>query len=72
MPERTLGDKLLDEYRDLIIKITKLDCFIEKNEKFKKLDEDEQKLMIGQREAMETYIRILGLRLGGLFKKDGE
>lgn len=72
MPERKLGDKLLDEYRDLIIKITKLNGFIEKSEKFKKLEEDEQKLLIWQRETMETYIRILGLRLGGLFKEVGE
>lgn len=56
-------ERVINEVKELDIKITALDNFIENNEIYKKLSEDEQIRLIQQVRAMEYYFSILVERI---------
>ena len=55
--------RLRKELEDLNFKIEKLNNFIEKNDIFKTIDLEEQKLLKEQREIMNKYANILRKRI---------
>ena len=55
--------RLKKELEDLNFKIEKLNNFIEKNDIFKTMDLEEQKLLEEQREIMTKYANILRKRI---------
>jgi len=59
----TIIEKLPKEKSDLDKKITKLNDFIAKNEKYQSLSEMQQLLLVMQSKAMETYSDVLQARI---------
>ena len=59
----TFVDRMRKELTELQDKINKANAFILGNEQFKRLDEDEQNDLVEQRNAMQTYGKILVRRL---------
>lgn len=62
MEEKTLTDwqqRVIDESKDLSIKISKLEEFIQESVMFKKLSVGEQVRLILQLKFMEQYWRVL-------------
>jgi hypothetical protein len=55
-------ERVVQEKKDLDVKIEALKTFIE-GDAFHEVEEDEQKRMLDQLEAMDTYSEILGDRI---------
>ena len=63
-----MGERLIEEYTELVKKIVKLKVFIGGNT-FKTLETDEQKLLLDQLDHMDGYYRCLNSRLLRLMKQ---
>lgn len=59
----TFQDRVRTEAKELSDKLTKLDAFIQGNEQFKRLSEDEQTDLLGQYSAMCSYKHHLDQRI---------
>lgn len=55
--------RVVDEYVELMRKVTDLNNFIEKNDFFKSLERQEKELLITQLNIMKSYESILRLRI---------
>ena len=55
--------RLKEEFKDLSLKIEKLNNFIERDETYKTIDPKEQELLKEQREVMTKYASILRKRI---------
>lgn len=61
--------KIIDEYNELNVKYSKLMAFIYDEEKFDKLDKEDQDDLVLQANIIIAYVSILNKRLKRLFKK---
>lgn len=57
-------DCMLDEFKELNEKTTKLRDFLVNNVKEADIDNLNKDLLVGQLKAMETYLTILSVRIG--------
>lgn len=57
-------DRMLDEFKKLNEKTTKLRDFLVNNVKEADIDNLNKDLLVGQLKAMETYLTILSVRIG--------
>lgn len=57
-------DRMLEEFRELNEKVTKIREFVTNEEKFNAVDMLNKDLLIAQLKAMETYLSVLSIRLG--------
>lgn len=57
-------DRMLEEFRELNEKVTKIREFVTNEEKFSTVDMLNKDLLIAQLKAMETYLSVLSIRLG--------
>lgn len=57
-------DRMLDEFKELNEKTTKLRDFLVNNVKEADIDNLNKDLLVGQLKAMETYLTILSVRIG--------
>ena len=64
-------DRMMEEWRELGDKLTKLNAFIDSNMVFLELPEEDQDLLKAQRDAMRAYSGILTMRLKRIYKIKG-
>lgn len=58
-PEQSWKDRLVEEYLYVDSKVGRLHRFVEWDERFAKLDNERQTLLVRQLEAMKEYLNVL-------------
>ena len=58
-PEQSWKDRLVEEYLYVDSKVGRLHRFVEWDERFAKLDNDRQTLLVRQLEVMKEYLKVL-------------